>query len=553
MASSRLLAWLSDRAGRPQMTAEERALYLETHRDAAIDRLERAIPIGAAIALVVPLAGSFWAPAGARWRVWLAAVVLSGGLFATRSLLRRPSIRIRWQWFVTVLGLLGGVACGVVAAYSGGFVSPAAGGLLLMWGFGAQLAPSNLLLNFFQVTSETILCTALIAGLAPEPGSPTFFLVLNGAGLIVFQVGVTIRERQALHAFLTRRRLDEANAALAQLNAELERRVQERVIERSRELAAALARLGKKDQPKAADVGSVLNGRIEIVRAIDSGGMGDVFEGIDHATRSRVAVKVIRAHDAREIGDLQRFLTEARAAAAVAHPGIVRTYDVDVTPEGTVFQVMELVSGLTLEAWIARPAPRSVGAVAVVGRVLAEALAAAHDAGVVHRDVKPSNVMLTREAPGLKVLDFGISKVTTDSGHLRVTQSHVGMGTPAYMAPEQFHSSKLAGPAADVYAMGVVLYEVVTGKLPFQGTAARLLLAHAEEPPDESGLRSRELPGALASAILRCLAKEPTERPAAADVARIFAVHAVDSELAKVVASGMHPRHRQDAPTEKAV
>jgi serine/threonine protein kinase len=298
------------------------------------------------------------------------------------------------------------------------------------------------------------------------------------------------------------------------------------------------------------EAGTVLGGRVEIVRPVGAGAMGEVFEGVDRRTGRHVAVKIIHEKPGLDLADLQRFLVEARAAAAVAHAGIVRTFDVDVTADGTVFQVMELLEGSTMSAWIALPGARPIGAVAAVGHVLAEALAAAHEAGVVHRDVKPGNVMLTVDG-GVKVLDFGLSKIADAGGNdLAVTQSHALLGTPAYMAPEQFAHARSVGPAADVYSLGAVLYEALTGVLPYGGaTTGAILLAHAQGTPVDVAVRRASIPRDVARTVMACLSRDHAARPRAAYVARLLALHARPEELRADLAAGGVRHFDPDAPT----
>ena len=226
-----------------------------------------------------------------------------------------------------------------------------------------------------------------------------------------------------LGVFLARRQVE-------RLNGELERRVEaqvgeilrrareidqlndqlnQKIKERSRELSMALARLADGYQGLA--VGAVLGGRVTIEAWIGAGGMGVVYRGRDRVTDRTVAVKVIQAGSAGELDGLYRFLREAQAMATVTHRAIVRSIHVDVSEDGLLFQMMELVEGESLESRLDRAGPLPPRVAARLGAVLAGGLAAAHAAGVVHRDVKPSNVMLTPAAPGLKLLDFGISKV----------------------------------------------------------------------------------------------------------------------------------------------
>jgi Protein kinase domain len=573
--------WLAEKVGRPAMSAEERASYLVTQRELVIERFRRAIPVGLAVSVAVTIVGGTWAPAGTRWRVWLAGSTVTLLVAAILPVLRVPFARAHYHSITMTVGCVGAVACGVLAAESGGFSSPAIGTMLVIWAFGTMLAPPNLLLGAFEFMLDIAVCAFTIACLAPGSGSPSFFLLLNGAGMTMSLIAIEVREHQSMLAFLMRRRLDAANArlseqraALAELNDELERRVevqvaeirrrardveilnaqlQERVVERSRELAAALARLAGKDKTNALGVGSVLNERIEIVRPIGIGAMGQVFEARDRRTATPVAVKVIRAESVHGMAGLQRFLTEARAAAAVLHEGIVRTLDVDVTQEGTIFQVMELLSGITLSQWLAQPDLRDVGAVCEAGRVLAEALAAAHAAGVVHRDIKPANVMVTREPPGIKVLDFGVSKVTSGADDdAAVTRAHAILGTPAYMAPEQLRNPRTAGPAADVYSLGVVLYQALTGARPFEGTGPELLVAHAERVPADPRFRRGEIPEPVSAVVMRCLAKDPAARPPADEVAEGLAPFADAGALRVETERGLAARVDRDGTVPNA-
>ena len=279
---------------------------------------------------------------------------------------------------------------------------------------------------------------------------------------------------------------------LAEMNADLEKRVQDQVSEivtraaevdalnaqlqaqvreRSTELSMALAKLAEqRDGGGRLRPGLVLGGRFEIAELLGEGGMGAVYAGVDRTTRSRVAIKIVQARSSAALDALHRFLREATAAATVAHPAIVRVLHVDVSEDGMLFQAQELVKGVTLQSVLTEGEAWEPGKVARLGSVLCEALAAAHARGIVHRDVKPSNVMLTPEAPGLKLLDFGIAKLyDRPRGPGDKTETGTGsiLGTPAYMAPEQVEGTKDLTAAVDVYAVGLVLFVLLAGRHPF--------------------------------------------------------------------------------------
>jgi hypothetical protein len=530
------------------MTAEERTRYARAQESIVRERLRRAAPFGAAANLTVSGVGALrFAP---EWRAaaWVSAGVAAMALLVVHGFLM-PRTRPMRITITAVLGLAVANSIYIMAIPTGGLGSPAFPAIMLIWLYGSVVAPLSMREILFNVALELLLAIAIFACFGPGSSGESARAMTIGfvsVGFVLMVLGTALRERGAVHAFLTQQRLDQLNAELehrvesqvAEIRERahdvelLNRQLQERVVERSRELAAALERLAQGAPNPSVAPGDVLNGRFEIVRAIGAGGMGEVFEGVDRATAARVAVKVIHGRRAHDLVDLQRFLVEARAAAAISHEGIVRTLDVDVTPEGTVFQVMELLDGTTMEDWIARPGSRSVGAVAAVGRVLADALAAAHQAGVVHRDVKPGNVMLGRDR-SIKVLDFGLSKIVeAGSSHVSVTHSQMVMGTPAYMAPEQFLHSKSAGPEADVYSLGVVLYEALTGVLPLQGeTNAALFVAHTEHDPLDVRARRPEVHQDVAAVVMRCLEKDLRERPSAAEVSAVLALHARPEEV----------------------
>jgi serine/threonine-protein kinase len=265
----------------------------------------------------------------------------------------------------------------------------------------------------------------------------------------------------------------------------------------------------------------VLNDRVRLLRTLDSGSMGDVFEGVDYATNVRVAVKTIHRRRIADVMTLQRFLAEARAAAAVSHEGIARMLDVDVTEDGTLFHVMELLEGETLADWLARTQRRPIGAVVRPLRVIAEALAAAHAAGIVHRDVKPANIMLIAEAPGAKLLDFGVAKLLEPMADTpKLTQADVFVGTVAYMAPEQGRNAAACTPAADVYSLGVVLYEALAGASPHGLAIGTDISAYYAERPADVRELSPAVPPPLAALVMRCLDHDPPKRPDAASLAQ---------------------------------
>ncbi|HUT79321.1 MAG TPA: serine/threonine-protein kinase, partial [Polyangia bacterium] len=268
--------------------------------------------------------------------------------------------------------------------------------------------------------------------------------------------------------------------------------------------------------------GRVLLGRYRIGQRIARGGMGSVFLAREIETGERFAVKALHPAIALEPRVRERFLNEARAARRISHPAVVRVIDVGEIPGGAAFLVMEFVDGTPLRRLLKRgpvPEPRAVA----IARSLAAGLDAAHRVGVIHRDLKPENVLIPR--PGgadvaARLVDFGIARIV-DAPRLTTTR-HV-MGTPQYISPEQAMGAPIDG-RADIYALGVMLYEMLAGALPFDDEDPEALLRkHIKATPISisAGAAPRRVDPALERLVMRCLEKSPRLRPA--DMSEVLA------------------------------
>ena len=265
----------------------------------------------------------------------------------------------------------------------------------------------------------------------------------------------------------------------------------------------------------------VLGGRYRLGRLLGEGGMGRVYEA-SHARLANLsfAVKMLRPGVASDSDAFMRLQREAEIVSALRHPNIIRVVDFDVDDRGQAYIVMELLRGESLADRLAR-GPMSLPDAADVVEQLTGALVAAHHAGVVHRDLKPENVFLCRCSDDhlqVKVLDFGISKA---AGAKRLTDSHAVMGTPYYMAPEQAQGEQdRIGPTTDVFALGALVYEMLTGRLAFEAPSIPAVLyrvVHEEPAPaHETGLVSED----VSAAIHRAMAKSPADRFASAAAMR---------------------------------
>jgi eukaryotic-like serine/threonine-protein kinase len=265
--------------------------------------------------------------------------------------------------------------------------------------------------------------------------------------------------------------------------------------------------------------GSVIGGKFEIIRLLGMGGMGAVFEARHVVTAKPVALKWLKAHTAEEQQGVARFIREAQAAGRVHHPHVVDVYDVGQHGDGH-FLVMELLRGEPLSALLERSRLSIDEAISLLVPAI-QAVGAAHRQGVVHRDLKPDNIFLCRNEDGSiwgpKVLDFGISKVN-DTTSPSLTQSGTTLGTPHYMSPEQIRGLSDTDFRTDIYALGVILYEALSGSVPFDGEsygAIAIDIATASPTP-LMHLRS-DLPGATGDIVAKAMARSPSERFQSAD------------------------------------
>ena len=262
--------------------------------------------------------------------------------------------------------------------------------------------------------------------------------------------------------------------------------------------------------------GRCLDGRFTILEPLGAGAMGTVYRAVQHPFDREVAIKVLDPQMAEESPHLvKRFMREARLAGRIAHPNVMAVLDMGQTEDNIFYLAAELLHGRTLGVAIGRDGAFSAVRTVRIGVQLASALAAAHEVGIIHRDLKPDNIMLLDgEEDAVRVLDFGVAKSTAAlRAGTQITALHFPVGTPAYMAPEAA-AGRASDTRADLYSLGIVLYQMLAGRLPFDAVSRSEMLARQilEPPPPLIGC----CPGPLANLVMDLLAKEPAQRPPSA-------------------------------------
>ena len=271
------------------------------------------------------------------------------------------------------------------------------------------------------------------------------------------------------------------------------------------------------------EAGHVIDGKYRLDRLIGTGGMGAVYEGENLLIRRRVAIKILHTASNGNAEAIRRFEREAQAAGEIGNDHILEVLDIGSLPSGDRYMIMEFLDGETLAARIERHGRLTPEQIAPIARQFLTALASAHAAGIIHRDLKPENIFILRAKAGrvdfVKLIDFGISKFSRpfSEGEHRMTRADAVLGTPCYMSPEQARGARETDVRSDIYSCGVILYESVTGRLPFEGESFNDLMfkiALSDAPSPMTFVPS--LDPDFAWLINRAIAREPDERFATA-------------------------------------
>jgi hypothetical protein len=356
-------------------------------------------------------------------------------------------------------------------------------------------------------------------------------LALFQAAALGAQLMESLRRSDGLNAELAGQvaALRRTNAEVEKLNEELRHQIGNR----SQQLAETLANVGTLHLPVLKlDAGALVAGRYRVVRFVGSGGMAWVYEVTRETDGRRLALKLLHGRSSGRA--LSRFAREAKLTAEVSHPGIVSVVDVDLTEEGVLLMVMEYVDGRSLETYLDDD-PAIAWSLSVL-RQTAEALTEVHARGIVHRDLKPGNVLIEQgiEGPTAKIADFGVSTLAGEaprmpganappSGDQRVTRAGRVMGTPTYMAPEMAQGGLALHASIDMYAFGVMAYELFVGRPPFRDPLfVRAMHSRSLPPPASLAVARPRLDRRFADCIDRCLSLDPNARPTAEEAARVL-------------------------------
>ncbi len=262
--------------------------------------------------------------------------------------------------------------------------------------------------------------------------------------------------------------------------------------------------------------GTLIAGKLRLIRTLGAGGMGVVYEVEHEITKHHRALKVLHAYAAEQPGVVERFLREASAAGRVGNAHVAETFDAGKLDSGEPYLLMELLDGETLDHLLQRSGPLDPGILCDLIHQACAGVEAAHEAGIIHRDLKPENLMIvTRDgAPFVKILDFGISKFDAErTGSMKLTTEGLVMGTPYYMSPEQVRGSSTIDARTDIYALGVILYECATGVRPFDAqTVQHLAVLIHEGKPVPLATRRSSLPQAFYDIVNRAMAADREQR-----------------------------------------
>jgi serine/threonine-protein kinase len=305
---------------------------------------------------------------------------------------------------------------------------------------------------------------------------------------------------------------------------------------------------------KAGDdlIGQTLIGKYRIEERLDEGGMGTVYRATHVLMEKTVAIKVLHPSLAADDKIVARFTREAKAASRISHPHALTVTDFGESENGIVFLVMEYLRGRTLKDVVRQEGPMPLPRVVEIIRQVCGALEAAHSEGVVHRDLKSDNIMLEETSGGdwTKVLDFGIAKIQEPDGAIDpgLTAPNLIIGTPQYMSPEQCSQASEIDARSDIYSLGVILYELLSGHVPFTGDSpTAIMMKHLQEQPPSVLAERSDIPAAVGGIIARTLSKRPEDRfQSAGELSDAFALAATSDSLETVAVAGMDTSEQHD-------